>query len=119
MSIIFYGNKTIEVDRDGFMNNLEEWDEDVAREIAKKEGLNELGPSRLEILMVLREYYRKFSSFPILSYVCKKAHAASRNCITDEFVDPMKAWKIAGLPKPPQVFFTSFDGKHYFANPFY
>jgi hypothetical protein len=31
----------------------------------------------------------------------------------------MKAWKIAGLPKPPEVFFTSFDGKNYFANPFY
>jgi tRNA 2-thiouridine synthesizing protein E len=51
--------------------------------------------------------------------VCKHIHAASRSCVTDEFVDPMKAWKIAGLPKPPQVFFTSFDGKHFAANPFY
>ena len=108
----FFGKKNIEVDRDGFLGNLEDWDEDVARAMAKEEGLDELGPFKLEILMFLREYYKKFSSFPILSYVCKKTHATSRNCITDEFVDPIKAWKIAGLPKPPQVFFTSFDGKH-------
>ena len=119
MSQLSCENKTIEVDQDGFLRKLEEWDEDVAKAIAKKEGFEELGPSKLDILIFLREYYRKFSSFPILRYVCKKIHAASSSCITDEFVDPMKAWKIAGLPKPPQVFFTSFDGKHYFANPFY
>jgi TusE/DsrC/DsvC family sulfur relay protein len=119
MSQLYCGKKTIEVDQDGFLSKLEEWDEDVARVLAKNEGFDDLGRAKLDILLFLREYYRKFSSFPILKYVCKKTHAASNSCVTDEFVDPIKAWKIAGLPKPPQVFFTSFDGKHYFANPFY
>jgi hypothetical protein len=31
----------------------------------------------------------------------------------------MKAWKIAGLPKPQNIFFTSFDKKKFIRNPFY
>ena len=119
MSKIDCGKKTVEVDQDGFLSKPEDWDEEVAAVLAEQEGIRELNREKMAILVFLREYYQKFSSFPILGYVCKHIHAASRRCVTDEFVDPMKAWKIAGLPKPPQVFFTSFDGKHFAANPFY
>jgi tRNA 2-thiouridine synthesizing protein E len=119
MSQIDIGNTKIEVDQDGFLSAPEVWNEEIAKALAEHEGIDELNQSKLDIVLFLREYYQKYSSFPILGYVCKKVHAESRSCITDEFVDPMKAWKIAGLPKPPQVFFTSFDGKHYAANPFY
>ncbi|NOR25625.1 MAG: TusE/DsrC/DsvC family sulfur relay protein [Desulforhopalus sp.] len=119
MSQIDIGNTKIEVDQDGFLSAPEVWNEEIAKALAEHEGIDELNQSKLDIVLFLREYYQKYSSFPILGYVCKKVHAGSRSCITDEFVDPMKAWKIAGLPKPPQVFFTSFDGKHYAANPFY
>lgn len=119
MSTIECGKKTVEVDQEGFLSKPDDWDEEVATVLAEREGIRELNREKLDILLFLRDYYRKFSSFPILGYVCKKIHAASRHCITDEFVDPMKAWKIAGLPKPPQIFFTSFDGKTFAANPFY
>ena len=112
-------NTSIEIDEDGFLARPEDWNEEVASLLAEREGISDLGHQKLEILKFLREYYRKFASFPILGYVCKKIHAQSRRCITDEFTDPMKAWKIAGLPKPPQIFFTSFDGKNFAANPFY
>jgi tRNA 2-thiouridine synthesizing protein E len=119
MAQIDIGNNKIEVDQEGFLKVPEEWNEDIAKAIAKNEGIDELDQAKLDIVMFLRAYYQRYSSFPILGYVCKHVHADSRSCVTDEFVDPMKAWKIAGLPKPPQVFFTSFDGKHYAANPFY
>ncbi len=119
MAQLLFKDRTIDVDSDGFLNRPEDWDEEIAEMIAKKEGIGELSASKREIIEFLREYYEKNKSFPILKYVCKKIHAPSAHCVTDEFVDPMKAWKIAGLPKPPQVFFTSFDGEHYFANPFY
>jgi len=119
MAQLHMGKKNIEVDEEGFLSHPEEWDQEIAKAIAEHEGIDTLNQSKLDIVLFLREYYKKYSSFPILGYVCKKVHAGSRSCITDEFVDPMKAWKIAGLPKPPQVFFTSFDGKHYAANPFY
>lgn len=113
------GNTKLKVDKEGFLTKPESWNKEIAEALAKQEGIDELSQSKLEIVLFLRDYYKKHSSFPILGYVCKKVHAASRNCMEDEFVDPMKAWKIAGLPKPPNIFFTSFDGKHYVANPFY
>lgn len=91
----------------------------IAKALAENEGVGKLNQARLDSILFLREYYQKHHSFAILGYVCKKVHAGSLRCITDEFFDPTKAWKIDGLPKPPQVFFTSFDGEHYIANPFY
>lgn len=119
MSRFLVGTTGIEVDPEGFLSRPEDWNEEVAAALAEQEGIDTLNSSKLAILSFLREYFKKNHSFPILRYVCKRIGAASASCITDEFVDPMKAWKIAGLPKPPQVFFTSFDGKNYFANPFY
>ncbi|MGB3212843.1 MAG: TusE/DsrC/DsvC family sulfur relay protein [Desulforhopalus sp.] len=120
MAQLHVGDKNIELDKEGFLSKPEEWNEDIAKALAKHEGIDELNEAKMDIVFFLREYYHKFSSFPILGYVCKKIHAGSRRCVADEFVDPMKAWKIAGLPKPPQIFFTSFDGgEHYVANPFY
>lgn len=119
MAQLLAGNTRIEVDEEGFLTQPEEWNEEVAKILAKNEGIADLDQSKLDIVIFLRKYYQKHSSFPILGYVCKNVHAESRGCVTEEFIDPMKAWKIAGLPKPPQIFFTSFDGKHYAANPFY
>ena len=119
MAQLLHNEKPIDVDPEGFLTSLEDWDKEVATILARNEGIDNLTQSKFDILLFLRDYYQKYSSFPILKYVCKKVHASSQQCITDEFTDPMKAWKIAGLPKPPQVFFTSFDGEHYVANPFY
>jgi len=119
MTQLHVGNSQIDMDEEGFLTRPEDWNEDVAKALAKREGIDELDQAKLDIVLFLRAYYQKHSSFPILGYVCKNIHADSRACVTEEFIDPMKAWKIAGLPKPPQVFFTSFDGKHYAANPFY
>lgn len=119
MAQLIIGDTKIEVDQEGFLSRSDEWNEEIAAALAEQEGIYTLSKSKVEILKFLRVYFEKNHSFPILKYVCKKVGATSDSCITDEFVDPMKAWKIAGLPKPPQVFFTSFDGKKYFPNPFY
>ena len=119
MAQLLTNNMRIEVDEEGFLTQPEEWNEDVAKALAKNEGIADLDQPKMDIVTFLRKYYQKHHSFPILGYVCKNVHAQSRSCVTEEFIDPMKAWKIAGLPKPPQIFFTSFDGKHYAANPFY
>ena len=108
----------IKVDGDGFLVNSEDWNETVAEHLAVREGLDDLSEDKLTIVRFMRDYYKKFTSFPILSYVCKHINR-SKDCVAREFVDPMKAWKIAGLPKPPGVFFVSFDGEHFRPNPFY
>jgi len=119
MASLQRGNIKIEIDEEGFLSRSEEWNDEVAELLAEHEGVAPLNSTQKSIVHYLRDYYQHNHNFPILRSVCKRVHADSSDCITEEFVDPMKAWKVAGLPKPPSVFFTSFDGKHYFANPFY
>lgn len=92
----------VEVDEEGYLVNFEDWNEQIACALAGREGISDQCPltkERMDILRFLRDYYRKFSSFPIVQYVCKNVHQP-KNCESEQFLDPIKAWKIAGLPKP-------------------
>jgi TusE/DsrC/DsvC family sulfur relay protein len=97
--LILHKDLRIIVDEDGFLADLEEWSEAVARVLAVQEGITELAEDQLDILKFLREYYKKHKFFPIVRSVCKNIHQP-RNCVTDKFMDPVTAWKIAGLPNP-------------------
>ncbi len=57
----------------------------------------------MQIIRFLRNYYEKFNHFPVLHGVCVNV-GQERDCMQHRFLDPLTAWKIAGLPKPsPQV----------------
>ena len=113
MSTIECGGKQIAIDDKGFLANQDDWSEDVARAMAKQEGLESLTDEQFTIIKFLRDYYKTFASFPILNYVCKNIHQP-RECMNEQFVNPEKAWKIAGLPPLDGVHFVSVDGgKHY------
>ena len=99
MPILEYDGKKVAVDEDGFLVNFEEWNEKIAHTLAEKEGLKTLKEDQLDILKFMRDYYRKYNFFPILRYVCKNVHQP-RSCINEKFIDPVQAWKIAGLPNP-------------------
>jgi len=100
----------ITIDEDGFLSRLEDWTEAVARVLAEREGIGELSEDKLDILRFMREYYKKHQFFPIVRYVCKNVHQP-RNCVTEQFMDPVKAWKIAGLPNPGEevILFKSWE----------
>ena len=98
------------LDGEGFLVNMDEWNEEVAQELAKRENVEPLTEDKLEIVRFMRQYYKKFHAFPILNYVCKNIHQP-RECVSEEFLNPMKAWKIAGLPKPEGIHFVSVDDK--------
>jgi len=99
MPVISHKGLKIAVDEAGFLTNLEDWSETVAGILARQEGITELTEDQLDILKFLRAYYKKHSFFPIVRYVCKNVHQP-RNCVTERFLDPVTAWKIAGLPNP-------------------
>jgi TusE/DsrC/DsvC family sulfur relay protein len=96
---ILHNDIKISVDEDGFLTDLEDWSETVALVLAAQEGITELAEDQLDILKFMREYYKKHKFFPIVRYVCKNVHQPS-NCVTVKFMDPVTAWKIAGLPNP-------------------
>ena len=112
MTEITVTGKNIQLDSDGFLINREDWDSDVARAIASHLGIPDLDEAKVEIIEFMRKYYNKFNAFPILNYVCKYVDQP-KECLNHEFVNPMNAWKIAGLPKLDGIHFVAVDGKNY------
>jgi tRNA 2-thiouridine synthesizing protein E len=102
MRTIEYEGIKISVDDEGYLLNADEWDEKVAcalTQTVEDVDVCDLTTERFEILNFMREYYRRFESFPIVRSVCKNVHQTNE-CLYEQFIDPIKAWKIAGLPKP-------------------
>jgi TusE/DsrC/DsvC family sulfur relay protein len=110
MPTIEFSGTTIKVDDEGYLINFDDWDENVACELAKREEVEYLAKDRMDILEFMRGYYKNFNSFPILDAVCKNVHQP-KNCTYERFPDPIKAWKIAGLPKPTTEVFAAIKHK--------
>lgn len=102
MPVIYHSGMKINIDDEGYLVNFDDWDEEVACALADREGVSEECPltkERMDILKFIRDYYKKFDAFPVVRHVCKNVHQ-KRDCGYEKFITPMKAWKIAGLPKP-------------------
>lgn len=110
METVKFKGREVKLDDDGYLENTEDWTEDLAQILAKREGISELTGEQLAIIRFLRSYYQEFHAFPILRSVCRNLHKP-RQCINETFIDPMKAWKIAGLPHLEGVDFVSTDEK--------
>jgi len=117
MSTLESNGKKILVDENGYLANQDDWNEDVAYALAAQEGFNSLSTDQMDIIRFMREYFLKYKVFPILNNVCRIAHQP-KECVNEQFINPEKAWKIAGLPKQDGVHFISLDGKHYTMEPY-
>ncbi len=102
------GADRVEVDQGGYLVRFENWNEKVACALAKREGISDQCPltrERMDILIFLRGYYQRYNSFPTVRAVCRNVRQ-KENCEYELFIDPIKAWKIAGLPKPTTEVFA-------------
>jgi tRNA 2-thiouridine synthesizing protein E len=96
-----HGNVKIEVDEDGFIQNPEEWNEEVAKALATTEGVEELTEDHWKVVNYLREYYMKFGVAPMIRKLCKQTGYDLKTIYSLFPSGPAKgACKVAGLPKP-------------------
>ncbi len=97
----------IEFDDEGYLRNLQDWNPQVAEQIAVAEGL-QLTSAHWEIIEVIREFYQQFEHSPAMRPLVK---AVSLKLGKDKGKSiylmqlfpgsPAKrVAKIAGLPKP-------------------
>lgn len=90
---------TVNVNEEGYLTNLQEWNENVARAIAQEEGIS-LSDRHWEILKYLQDQQRQEVALTI------RRIGQSGVVSIKEFYDlfpggPLKkASKIAGIPKP-------------------
>ena len=101
MASITVGDKEISVDEDGFIQEPELWNEDVAATLCKDEGVEALTEEHWKVVNFLREYYQEFGVAPMIRKLCKST-GYKLGKIYELFPSgPAKgACKIAGLPKP-------------------
>jgi TusE/DsrC/DsvC family sulfur relay protein len=107
MAKFSYQGKEFEMDEDGFLMDWESWEEGMAPELAKIEGV-ELDDRHWEIIKYLREYYIKYQIAPPIKMLVKEmARAFGPEKGNTKYLyqlfpgGPAKqACKFAGLPKP-------------------
>lgn len=101
MAVVELGGKQIEVDEDGFIQDPDLWDKDVATDLAKTEGVEEMTEDHWKVVNYLREYYVKFGIAPMIRKLCKETGLSLRQVYELFLSGPAKgARKVAGLPKP-------------------
>jgi len=99
--------RTLDLDKDGYLNNLSDWDEDAALQIAKGEGI-ELTRAHWEVIKQIRKFYKRHQVSPATRalinlikrelgpqkgrsvYLMKLFHGTPAKTVS----------KISGLPKP-------------------
>ena len=101
MANIEVNGQTVELDEDGFLVNLDEWNEDVAKYLAKEEGVDELNEDHWKIINYLKGYFAEYGIAPMVRKMTKESGYSLKE-IYDMFPSgPAKgACKVAGLPKP-------------------
>ena len=98
---------TVETDEEGYLVNLADWNEDIAKEIAKSENV-EMTENHWEVVNFLRQYYDEFQIAPAVRVLTKAIgkqlgeEKGNSKYLYELFpYGPAKqACKIAGLPKP-------------------
>jgi tRNA 2-thiouridine synthesizing protein E len=107
MPMIETAGKSFEVDEEGYLVNLADWDEEVAKYLAAEEKVD-MTDSHWEVINFLREYYGEYQIAPAIRVLTK---AVAKKLGPDKgnnkylyelfpYGPAKQACKIAGLPKP-------------------
>ena len=104
---IEYNQTQIETDHQGYLRNVNDWNEGIAEVIAAKEEI-QLTEAHWEVIHFVRDFYLEFKTSPAIRVLVKAIglklgadKGNSKYLYTLFPVGPAKqATKIAGLPKP-------------------
>ncbi len=93
--------KTLELDADGHLARLTDWNEEVARHLAAQEGIAELTPQHWTVIRYMRSVFEKEGDAPSIRRLTKESGVDTKTLYQLFPKGPAKrAAKIAGLPKP-------------------
>ena len=103
--------KTLNLDQDGYLVHLSDWDEQVAVKLAETQGIT-LTDQHWQVLNLLRQYYREFehtpSQRPFVKYIATHLGKEVGNSMALMQLFPESPAKvaalIAGLPRPTNCF---------------
>jgi len=92
--------RSYEVDEDGFLQEPERWNEEVAKDFAGTEAVAELTEGHWKVINYIRGYYVEFGIAPMIRKLCKETGYKLKEIYELFPSGPAKgACKLAGLPK--------------------
>jgi tRNA 2-thiouridine synthesizing protein E len=101
MAKAMLGGKEIEIDEDGFIQEPEKWNKEVAEDLAVAEEASPMGEEHWKLVNYLRDYYLKYEIAPPIRMLTKQTGLDLKKIYQLFPGGPAKgACKVAGLPKP-------------------
>ncbi|MDR2978903.1 MAG: TusE/DsrC/DsvC family sulfur relay protein [Bacteroidales bacterium] len=101
MAQVKLGNFEIEMDGDGFMTHPALWNNELALEIAKADGISELTADHWKIIRIIRQNFEEKGIAPMVRTICKETGLKLREIYELFPLGPARgACRVAGLPKP-------------------
>ncbi|NVK21572.1 MAG: TusE/DsrC/DsvC family sulfur relay protein [Kangiellaceae bacterium] len=99
--------KDLERDKQGYLTDSSQWNEQIAVEIADDEDID-LTDDHWQVIWYVRKFYEEFNTSPsirpLVKYLSKEWSSKKGNSIYLHILFPegpaKQATKIAGLPKP-------------------
>lgn len=93
--------KTVEVDAEGFLVNPDDWTEEMAAELAKEEGIDELTERHWAVIRFMQKDFKEKGQIPTIRRIKNVAGVPTGELYQLFPQGPAKkAAKIAGLGKP-------------------
>lgn len=90
----------VDVNKEGYLTNLSQWNKEIAKEIAKEEGIEDLSEKHWEVVDYLQDQYKKENPLSIRK-VGKSGVVNIKEFYTLFPKGPLKiSSKIAGIEKP-------------------
>lgn len=92
---------TVDVTEEGYLTNRAQWSKNIALEIAREEGLNELSPAHWKVIEFLQKDYNERGALPSIRRINAVGGIPTKDLYSLFPGGPLKkAARIAGLPKP-------------------
>jgi len=91
----------VATNEEGFLEQPEQWNKDIAVEIARQEGIDELTPQHWQVIEFMRKEYFEKGTGPTVRALGKTSGVSVKELYKLFPKGPAKiAAKVAGIPKP-------------------
>jgi dissimilatory sulfite reductase related protein len=101
MTATLIGETSVDVDAEGFLTDPQQWNEELAEEIARGNGITELTDRHWLVVKFMRERYLATGTAPSIRSLGKESGVPIKELYQLFPKGPAKlAAKIGGIPKP-------------------
>ena len=101
MTTALIADTTVDLDAEGFLVDAQQWNEEIAEEIARGNGVDELTPRHWLVVRFMRDRYLETGNAPSIRALGKESGVPVKELYELFPKGPAKlAAKIGGVPKP-------------------